>query len=88
MTVLQILRGLERSTATGAQAETDARLGFLEWLIGLEGAASAAEARAALAIAAAHRPQSAAARAFVGCLRQASRPIAGHARRRRAQLVH
>ena len=89
MTARRILDGLERSTATGAEADAVARLGFLEWAFGLEGDATAAEARAALASPQAQRPASAAACAFVSFLRQASVPVSRTAARRgRRRLVH
>lgn len=85
MSATQILNGLERSTATGEEADQVARLGFLEWAFGLEGEATPAEARAALASPAAQRPASAAACAFVTFLHQAAQPMArGFRRRRRA----
>jgi len=89
MTATRILQGLERSTATGAEADSLARLGFLEWAFGLEGAATPAKARAALASPAAQRAESAAARAFVGFLGQATQPVARAGMRRgRKRAVH
>lgn len=93
MTATRILDGLERSPATGAEADAVARLGFLEWVFGLEGGAARAEARTALASPAAQRPGSAAARRFVAFLRQAalpvSRPTSGQTgRRRRQRALH
>jgi len=72
-TVLRILQGLERSPATGDEAEGMARLGFLEWMFALEGASAArGHARAALQSDAAQAAESAAARAFVRFLQQAT----------------
>lgn len=83
MTVNQILTGLERSDATGQEADQVARLGFLEWAFTLPGEASAKAARAALDCPEARNADSAAARAFVGFLEQATRPISSSRVRRR-----
>lgn len=88
MTATRILNGLERSTATGPEADQVARLGFLEWAFGLEGEATPAEARAALASPEAQRPASAAACAFVTFLHQASQPMTRGFRRGRRRAVH
>ncbi|WP_111732003.1 hypothetical protein [Roseovarius amoyensis] len=73
---LRILQGLERSPATGDEAEGMARLGFLEWMFALEGDSAVPEhARVALHSDAARAAESAAARAFVGFLRQATWPL-------------
>ena len=89
MTATRILNGLERSTATGDEADTVARLGFLEWAFGLEGDATPGAARAALASPAAQEAGSDAARAFVGFLHQAAQPIACRlVRRGRNRMLH
>ena len=89
MSATRILDGLERSTATGAEADTVARLGFLEWAFGLEGEATPNEARMALATPGAQRPGSAAACAFVSFLHQATQPISRRAcRRGRKRALH
>lgn len=84
MTVMQILDGLERVDATGGEAEAAARLGFLEWAFALPGEATPEAARRALGACAAQGPDSPAARAFVGYLREAGRSIHRPARRGRA----
>lgn len=89
MTASRILHGLERSSATGREADSMARLGFLEWVFTVEGAATPGAAKKALALAEAQRPESAAARAFVGFLRQATQSVPGAGRRRgRRQRLH
>ena len=88
MMAIEILNGLERSTATGEAADSIARQGFLEWAFKLSGPAATAEARAALATPEARAPESAAACAFVRFLRQASRPVSRDGRRGRRQSVH
>ena len=89
MTARQILDGLERSTATGAEADSVARMGFLEWAFGIEGEATAAEARAVLASPQAQQPESPAACKFVSFLRQASVPMSrSPVRRGRRRLMH
>lgn len=89
MSATRILNGLERSTATGPEAETVARLGFLEWAFGLEGEATPDEARVALATPEAQQPGSAAARAFVSFLRQAAQPVSRiDSRRGRKRAFH
>jgi len=70
----RIIGALEDSRAEGAQAIAAARLGFLEWVCAAPGPVTAHMARDALGTQAARRAQSAAARAFVGCLREASMP--------------
>ena len=89
MTITRIIEGLNRSAATGAEAQTAARLGFLEWAFtGLEPATVEA-AQAALRGTAVQDASSAAARAFVGYLRDATQPICQPARRRgRATRLH
>jgi len=88
MSATRILNGLERVSATGPEADNVARLGFLEWVFGLEGEDTAAKARAALACPAAQRPESPAACAFVSFLRQASRPVSHEVRRRRRRAMN
>jgi hypothetical protein len=70
----RIIGALEDSSAEGAQALAAARLGFLEWVFAAPGPVTAHMARDALGTQAARAAQSAAARAFVGCLREASLP--------------
>ena len=81
MTANRILDGLESLTATGAEADSVARLGFLEWVFTLPTTVSARAAREALQSPAAQTPNSAAARAFVGYLEQATHPVAAARRR-------
>ena len=88
MTAARILDGLERSEATGAEADNVARMGFLEWACGLEGEVTPAKAKAALDSAEAQGPESDAACAFVVFLRQATQPMMGGARRGRRRALH
>jgi len=88
MTATRILDGLERSDATGPEADSVARLGFLEWAFGLEGEVTPAKAKAALDSAEAQGPESDAACAFVLFLRQATRPVTGGLRRGRRRALH
>ena len=88
MTAARILDGLERSEATGAEADNVARMGFLEWAFGLEGEVTPAKAKAALDSAEAQGPESDAACAFVVFLRQATRPVSGGLRRGRRRALH
>lgn len=81
MTANRIIDGLEVSNATGAEAETVARLGFLEWAFTLPSAVTARAARDALKSPAAQNPDSEAARAFVGYLEQATHPVCAVRRR-------
>lgn len=83
MTIIRILTGLERSDATGCEADKLARLGFLEWAYTLPGGASVQAARIALDCPEARNPGSAAAQAFVSLLEQATRSICAVRRRRR-----
>jgi len=87
MTVTQILNGLERMEAVGADADAAARMGLLEWAFALPGAATPEAARAALD-AAPERVQSPAARAFVRYLGEASRTAPQPARRGRRSRFH
>lgn len=89
MSFLRIIDGLERSPATGAQAMQVARMGFLQWACAAEGLVTAQMARMALESPAARRAESAAARAFVGFLQEASREcLALPMRRGRARVLH
>ncbi|WP_306151916.1 hypothetical protein [Roseovarius sp. MMSF_3281] len=90
MTVTRILDGLEAMPATGAEADTAARLGFLEWAFAMPGDATPQAARDALRTEAAQEARSPAARAFVGFLQAACVPVgAGRGRvARRARVLH
>ena len=89
MTATRILDGLERVTATGKEADSVARLGFLEWVFLQPGDATAKAAREALNCPAARNAGSAAARAFVDFLRQATLPVSRPGRRGgRLRRVH
>lgn len=72
MSVTQIVDGLERSAATGAEADAMAKLGFLEWVFAHPGTVTAQAVRNALSEPAMQNPSSAAARAFVDVLREAT----------------
>ncbi|MFX0540549.1 hypothetical protein ACEWPM_002300 [Roseovarius sp. S4756] len=87
MSVKQILNGLERSDAVGADADAVARLGFLEWAFALPGAATPEAARAALKAAPAEA-RSPAAQAFVRFLNQATMRASPRGRRGRAARLH
>lgn len=87
MSVTQILSGLESMDAVGSDADAAGRMGFLEWAFALPGAATPEAARAALA-AAPKEAQSAAARAFVQFLHQATLHVPGPVRRGRAARFH
>jgi len=89
MTVTQILDGLEAMPETGAEADSAARLGFLEWVFASPGAATPQAARDALATDAAQEASSPAARAFVGFLQAACVPVRGaRGRTRRGRVLH
>lgn len=89
MSVNRIIDGLEETDATGSDAVSLARLGFLEWIFADAGGATPKSARLALADPAAQNPSSPAARAFVGYLRAATHPYPGIAGRRgRARRIH
>ena len=88
MTTRRILEGLERSDATGHEADSIARLGFLEWAFAQPGEATPEAAQDALRQAEREQPSSAAARAFVGFLEQATVPICRKARRGRLRQMH
>lgn len=81
MTANRILDGLEMSDATGVEADAVARVGFLEWAFALPVPVTAHAARDALQSQAAQNPDSAAARAFVGYLKQATHPMTPAGRR-------
>jgi len=87
MDFARIIGALEDSQAEGAQAMAAARRGFLEWVVATPGPVTARMARDALATRAARNAQSQAARAFVGCLREASVPPPAFAARQRAARV-
>jgi hypothetical protein len=77
MSFLRIIDGLERSSATGRQAVQAARIGFLHWACAVEGPVTAQAA------------ESAAARAFAGILKEASRECLSQPMRRgRARVLH
>ena len=89
MSVTQILDGLEAMPATGAEADSAARLGFLEWVFAMPDAATPQAAEAALQTEAAQEASSPAARAFVGFLRAACVPVRGaRGRGRRGRVLH
>jgi len=89
MTAMKILRGLETNDATGPEANTVARLGFLEWAFLQTGSATPDAARAALRTIAMKAPNSEAACAFVGFLEEATRMVYRPVRRRgRSQRLH
>ncbi|WP_297772488.1 hypothetical protein [uncultured Roseovarius sp.] len=89
MTLVKIMDVLERSPATGAQAERAARMGFLQWACLADGPVTAEHARRALRCQVAKDAKSAAACAFVEILHQASRNSAPlPARRARARTLH
>ncbi|WP_236544479.1 hypothetical protein [Roseovarius atlanticus] len=90
MSLTPIMDGLERSGATGDEAEAVARLGFLEWVFAHPGTVTARVVREALDEPAVQNADSAAAKAFVGVLeeaRHAVRMTRGR-RGRAARLVH
>ena len=90
MSVTPIMDGLERSGATGAEAEAVARLGFLEWIFACPGAVTAREVREALAEPAVQNAGSAAARAFVEVLEEARQviPVTRGRRGRAGRVMH
>ncbi|MEO1139650.1 MAG: hypothetical protein AAFW87_09350 [Pseudomonadota bacterium] len=90
MSVTQIVIGLERSNATGPEADAIAKLGFLEWVFAHPETVTVQVVRAALSEPSLQNPTSAAARAFADVLRQAMQ-VAGVTpvrRGRAARLVH
>jgi hypothetical protein len=90
MSVSRIIDGLERSDAEGREADAVARLGFLEWVFTQPEAVTAQDARAALDAPELQNPTSAAAQAFAGFLRQATKAVqgAGARRGRAARRLH
>ncbi len=89
MALTRILEGLEANTATGAQALSDARRGFLEWVLAIPGPVTPQLARAALNEPAVHGAESDAARAFVECLQEACLLSLARPRRRdRIRALH
>lgn len=89
MTIARILRGLEGDPSTGDQARRRARLGFLEWIFAAPGPVTVQMARVALDDPAAQAPKSAAARAFVACLRDMCLSSGGSpSRQGRARIMH
>lgn len=87
MSVTQILKGLESSDSTGGDAIAAGQMGFLEWAFALPGAATPEAAREALA-AAPPEVESAAARAFLQFLKQATVHVQHPTRRRRTARLH
>ena len=87
MSVSRIIDGLEASDLTGADATQAARLGFLEWAFCSREGGTPQAARDALQNPEARNASSAAARAFVGYLRQATL-IATPIKRRRGRVLH
>lgn len=87
MSISRILNGLETMDATGPDATSAARLGFLEWAFCAKDGGTPEAAQTALASPAARNASSDAARAFVGYLREATvacaRPV-----RRRTRVLH
>jgi len=81
---------LERSAATGAEADAMARLGFLEWVFAYPGAVTAQVVHKALSEPAMQNPTSDAARAFVDVVRQATdvTGVVPMRRGRAARLIH
>lgn len=82
MNATRIIEGLERSPATGDEAQVAGRLGFLEWALTGADPITPEAARAALKARAAQDASSDAARAFVGYLRDATHAICRPAGRR------
>lgn len=87
MSITRILNGLEGLEETGADAVQAARLGFLEWAFCARDGGTPQAARAALDSRVAQNASSAAARAFVSYLRDATQPVAARPRRR-SRLIH
>lgn len=88
MTATRILIGLEALDVTGPDADTAARMGFLEWAFMDPDVITADKAAAALSAPEAQSAESAAAQAFVGYLRDASKPGLSPRRRGRAARLH
>ncbi len=85
MSVVPIVEGLERSDATGREAQDAARLGFLEWLFMHQGMVTAGTIRAAQAELRARHVSSDAACAFAEVLQQAIPGLRQSAGRRRGR---
>ncbi len=83
MTAINIIKGLERMDATGAEAKAAARLGFLEWAFNPAHEATPKTARDALSDPSLQNASSPAARAFVRYLQEATVQITRRTRRRR-----
>ena len=75
MTATRILDGLEDLDLKGEDAKAAARLGFLEWVFTQTGSATPKDAQKALSTLDGVAPESDAAQAFVGYLRQACSPV-------------
>lgn len=89
MSAMQILNGLETLTLTGEDAESAARLGFLEWVFSQAVDATPDGAAKALDDLGDDPAQSDAGLAFVGYLQQATEPVArSRARLGRARRFH
>lgn len=89
MSANRILDGLEALDLQGEDAAAAARLGFLEWVFAMPGAATAQDAAEALKQAEAKNPGSDAAQAFVGYLRDATSVVSGpRVRSGRARRLH
>ncbi|MEM8775810.1 MAG: hypothetical protein AAGF53_12305 [Pseudomonadota bacterium] len=88
MNATMILRHLEESAATGAEADALARLGFMQWMFEHPGYITSVELNSALSEPALKTPESAAAQAFVGFLKDAeTTPITRARRRPRTERV-
>jgi len=89
MTATRIIDGLETLDLKGEDAAAAARLGFLEWVFAMPGAATPQDAMDALDSPEAQNPGSAAAQAFVDFLREATCPVVRpRARGGRARRLH
>ncbi len=89
MVLTRILNGLEQSPAQGVDAQSIARLGFLEWLLSSPEGVTAKDAKEALLQPSIRDAESAAALEFVTFLEQATVQIAARrSRRKRADRLH
>ncbi|WP_371226455.1 hypothetical protein [Roseovarius sp. 2305UL8-3] len=89
MTATRIIDGLEALDLKGEDAAAAARLGFLEWVFAMPGAATPQDAVDALKVPEAQNPGSAAAQAFVDFLHQATSPVTRpRSRGGRARRLH
>jgi hypothetical protein len=89
MVLTRILDGLEQSPAQGVEAQSMARLGFLEWVLSSPEGVTAQDAKAALLQPGIQRAESPAAQEFVSFLEQATVQVsARRSRRRRADRLH